>query len=163
MGFIYAAQRGLTLQGDFNLLKHLGITGCALGTVIQVGSLWVRPKELQTHLGRYAQRFVNCNEDEVYQFQQLGSATGMKHRGRYFVISTDHQRSLGTDGQLGVVCDPGLSVTTASRMWIIESADQDENEDSLDFVIYDFEPVKYPMAGDRPRGRSLLLHRRKRR
>ncbi|MDF2371370.1 MAG: hypothetical protein P1V21_11310 [Rhizobiaceae bacterium] len=144
MGFIYAAQRELTVQGDFNLLKHLGITGYALETAIQVGPLWVRPKELQKHLGRYAQRFVNCNEDEIYQFQHLGSATGIQHRGRYFVISTDHQRKLGTDGQLGIVCDPGQSVITPSRMWIIESADQDSREDSFDFVVYEFEPEKYP-------------------
>ncbi len=144
MEFISAAQRGHTLQADFNLLKHLGIAEYALETAIQVGSLWVRPKELQVHLGRYAQRFVNCNDDEVYQFQHIGSATGIKHRGRYFVISTDHQRKLGTVGQLGIVCDPGQSVITPSLMWTVETPGQDEREDNHDFVIFEFEPAKYP-------------------
>ncbi len=95
------------------------------------------------HLGRYAQRFVNCTDDEVYQFQHLGSATGVRYRGRYFVISTDHQRKLGKVGQLGVMCDSGQSVITPSLIRIVETADQDEREDNLDFVIYEFEPAKY--------------------
>ncbi len=133
-----------TLQGNINLLKHFGITGYALETAIQIGSLWVRPKELQMHLGRYAQRFVSCNDDEVYQFQHIGSASGIKYRGRYFVISTEHQRKLGSEGQVGIVCDPGQSVITPSIMWTVETTDQDEREDNLDFVIYEFEPSKYP-------------------
>ncbi|MCF3592888.1 hypothetical protein LZG00_02630 [Rhodobacteraceae bacterium LMO-12] len=132
------------MQGEFNLLKHLGITGYSLETAIQVGGLFVRHKELQKHLGRYAQRFVNCTDDKVYQFQHFGSATGVKYRGRYFVVSTDHQRKLGTVGQLGIVCDPGQSVITPSLMWTLETPEEIEREDNLDFAIYEFEPSKYP-------------------
>lgn len=131
------------MKREINLLKHLGITGYSLQTVIKVGALFVRPKELQKHLGRYVQRLVNCTDDSVYQFQHLGSATGVKYRGRYFVISTEHQRKLGTLGQLGIVCDPGDSVITPSRMWMIETPEEIERDDNLDFAIYEFEPSKY--------------------
>lgn len=132
------------MQGQFNLLKYLGITGYSLETAIQVGPLLVRSKELQKHLGRYAQRFVNCTNHNVYQFQHLGTATGLKYRGRYFVISTDHQRRLGITGQLGIVCDPGQSVITPSTMWTIETPEEIEREDNLDFCIYEFDPSRYP-------------------
>jgi hypothetical protein len=143
-GAFTAVRRGRFLQDELNLLKHFGITGYSLETAIQVGTLFIRPKELQKHLGRYALRFVNCTDDDVYQFQHFGSATGIKYRGRYFVISTDHQRKLGAVGQLGIVCDPGQSVITPSRMWTIETPQKIEREDNHDFVIYEFEPSNYP-------------------
>ena len=132
------------MQDDFNLLKRLGITGYSLETAIQVGKFFVRPKELQKHLSRYAQRFVNFTGEDVYQFQHFGSATGIKYRGRYFVISTEHQRKLGKVGQLGIVCDLGQSVITPSLMWIVETPEEIEREDNLDFVIYEFVPSNYP-------------------
>ncbi|MGZ9811241.1 hypothetical protein ACXN5S_12335 [Pseudoroseicyclus sp. H15] len=132
------------MPSEINLLKHLGITGYSLNSAIQVGNLFVRPKELQKHLGRYAQRFVNCTDDDVYQFQHLGTATGIRHQGRHFVISTEHQKKLGTKGQLGIVCEPGESVITPSRMWEVNSPDEIERDDNLDFVIYEFEPSQYP-------------------
>lgn len=135
--------KGHFLQGEINLLKLLGITGYSLETAIQVGPLFIRPKELQKHLGRYALRFVNCTDDDVYQFQHLGSATGIKFKGRCFAISTDHQRKLGEVGQLGIVCDPGQSVITPSSLWTIETPKEVEREDNHDFVIYEFEPSNY--------------------
>ncbi len=132
------------MQGHSNLLKYLGIIGITLETAIQVGPLFVRPKELQKHLGRYALRFVNCTGDDVYQFQHLGSASGIKYRGRYFAISSDHQRKLGETGQLGIVCDPGQSVITPSTMWTIDVSEENEREDNLDFTIYEFDPSQYP-------------------
>lgn len=132
------------MQSEINLLKHLGITDYTLETAIQVGALFVRPKELQKHLGRYVQRFVNCTDDNVYQFQHFGSATGIKYRGRYFVVSTEHQRKLGTVGNLGIVCDPGHSVITPSVMWVVETPEEIERDDNLDFAIYEFEPSMYP-------------------
>ncbi|MDF1668327.1 MAG: hypothetical protein P1U83_01830 [Roseovarius sp.] len=127
-----------------NLLQHFGITGYSVKSAIQVGSMFVRAKELQIHLGRYAQRFVNCTGDDVYQFQHLGTATGIKYRGRHFVISTDHQRRHGELGELGIVCDPGQSVITPSAMWTLNLPSEVEREDMHDFVVYEFEPEKYP-------------------
>lgn len=127
-----------------DLLKKLGVTGYTLETSIKVGSLWIRSSEIQRHLARYAQRFVNSTGDETYQFQHLGTAAGIKYRGRYFVVTTEHQRKLGTSGQLGIFCDPGQSVVTPSRNWIITPGDNQEREDNLDFSIYEFEPSKYP-------------------
>ncbi|WP_428515479.1 hypothetical protein [Roseovarius sp.] len=132
------------MQDRFNLLNVLGITGYTLETAIQVGPLFVTPKELQKHLGRYALRFVNCTDDNIYQFQHLGSASGIKYRGRYFAISTDHQRKLGQTGQLGIVCDPGQSVITPSTMWTVDVPEEIEREENLDFTIYEFDPSQYP-------------------
>lgn len=125
------------------ILMHLGITGYSLETSIRIGSLWVRPKEIQAHLGRYAQRFVSLNDDDVYQFQHLGSASAIKYRGRYFVISTDHQLKLGRIGQIGVLCGLGHVVITPNLMWTVETRFGDERDDNLDFAIYEFDPEDY--------------------
>lgn len=125
-------------------LQRLGITGYSLETAIQVGQMFVRGNELQNHLARYAQRFVNVTDDDVYQFQHLGTATGIRYRGRYFVISTEHQRKLGELGKLGIVCDPGQSVITPSKTWTLNLPEGSERDDNFDFAIYEFEPTAYP-------------------
>ena len=132
------------MDGNLDLLRCLGITGYTLESSIQVGPLLIRPSELQKHLGRYAQRFVNSTDDDVYQFQHLGSATGIKYRGRFFVVSTDHQRLLGDTGKLGIVCDPGQSVVTPGTMWTVNTPDEITREDDLDFCIYEFLPSDHP-------------------
>lgn len=131
------------MQNYSHLLKQLGIVGASLETSIRIGELYVRPNEIQKHLARYALRFVNCTDDEVYQFQHIGTAAGIKYRGRFFAISTEHQRVQGEVGKIGVVCDPGQSVVTPSRMWTIQCHDDLEREDDLDFTIFEFEPKKY--------------------
>ncbi len=125
-------------------IPYLGITGTSLATSIKVGDLFVRPKELQKHLGRYAQRFVSYRDDNVYEFQHIGTATGIRYRGRHFAISTDHQRRLGADGKLGIVCDPGQSMITPSFMRTLNFPNEADREDQHDFTVLEYEPEKYP-------------------
>lgn len=132
------------MKGDLEPLKHIGFLGYSLETAIRIGKLYVRPNEIQKHLGRYAQRLVHVTDNDLYQFQHLGSATGIKYRDRYFLISTEHQRKLGEIGKLGIFCDSGGSVIIPSRMWIQETPETAESEDNIDFAIYEYEPHKYP-------------------
>lgn len=132
------------LHAESNLLRKIGILGYSLETSIQVGPLFIRQTELQKHLGRYAQRLVNQSDDAVYQFQHLGSATGIKYRGRYFAIATDHQRKLGETGELGILCDPGSSVITPGAIWTVHTRAEIEREENLDFCIFEFDPTAYP-------------------
>ncbi len=131
-------------MSELDLLRLLGITGTSLATSIKVGDLFVRPKELQKHLGRYAQRFVSYRDDNVYEFQHIGTATGIRYRGRHFAISTDHQRRLGADGKLGIVCDPGQSMITPSFMRTLNFPNEADREDQHDFTVLEYEPEKYP-------------------
>lgn len=126
-----------------DLIRALGITGYSLATSTKVGDLWIRPRELQSHLSRYAQRFVSHTDDDVYQLQHLGSATCIRFRNRYFMISTEHQRKLGTDGRLGILSEAGNSVVTPHTMWFIESTQLGLNDDRLDFVVYEYRPEDY--------------------
>lgn len=132
------------MERENRLYRPLDITERSLESVIQVGNLFVRPKEIQRHLGRYAQRFVSYTGEDIYQFQHLGTATGIKYRGKYLTISTEHQRKLGAEGRLGIFASTGQSVITPSRIWQVEPRDHSGTEDNLDFAIYEFEPQNHP-------------------
>jgi|GEM_PF-2822734 len=123
-----------------NLLRELGISGYSLRSAIQVGPLFVSPNEIESHLGRYVHRLVSETDDETYQFQHLGSATGIKYRGKHFIISTNHQRVIGAEGKIGILLvDPSVAITPCT-MWTPEQA---EIEDGHDFTIFRFDPRNY--------------------
>lgn len=109
---------------------------------IRVNSLLVRPNDLQQRLGQMVHRFVSVNDDELYQFQHIGTATGLKYRGRYFVVATDHQRKLGTYAKWGIVDQSGTRVITASNVWFFTHVDETDVEENLDFCVFEFEPAK---------------------
>lgn len=132
------------MEQKINLLNHLGIMGYSAAISIKVGLLYIKPNNLQKHLGRYAHRFVSYTDDEIYEFQHLGTATGICYRNRLFLVSTNHQRKLGQDGKLGIVCDPGHSVITPSTMWTVNVPNELSREDNHDFCLFEFEPEKYP-------------------
>lgn len=122
-----------------DLLRNLGITGYSLTVSVKVNSLWVRPKALQSHLGRYAHRFVKYTGDEVYQFQHIGTATGIKYRGRYFVISTYHQHEVGEKEGLGIYVFPENCVVIPGKKWIFNGPLVEGRDDCYDFVIYEYQ------------------------
>lgn len=125
------------------LISRLGVMGYTLQTSTLINGLWIQPNEIQKHLSRYAQRFICDNECDKYQFAHLGTATGIKIDGRYITISTNHQRKLGTDGKLGIICDPGKSAVLPHRMWIIKSSSDIGIDDDFDWCAYEFEPEQY--------------------
>ena len=126
-----------------HLLKHLGIDGYFLKTAIKIGSFFVRPKDIQQHLSRYALRFVSLNDDSVYEAQHLGTAVGIKYRGRFFVVTTNHQRTLGTDGELGVLSGFEAKIVTPKTMWPIRLSEDQERDDRLDFILFELDPASY--------------------
>lgn len=125
------------------LLRNLGITGYSLTTSVKVNSLWVRPNDLPSHLGRYAHRFVKHTEDEVYQFQHIGTATGIKYRGRNFVISTYHQHEVGEKEGLGILSLPENCFVTPSAKWTLDVPLGEGRDDCHDFVIYEYQLPNY--------------------
>lgn len=109
---------------------------------IRVNSIYVRPNDLQKRLGQLVHRFVSVNDDDLYQFQHIGTATGLRYRGRYFIVATDHQRRLGTHAKWGIVDYSGTRVITASNAWLFTHIDETSVEENLDFCVLEFEPAK---------------------
>ena len=134
-----------SLNQEHNLLRFLGIAGYSLRTSVKVGCLFIRPKELQANLARFAQRFVSANDDDsVYQFRHLGTASGIKYRGRYFTLVSNHQRKMANEGNYGIFSETGRSVVTPGKNWVVHPKGNEDRDDSQDFTIFEFEPKLYP-------------------
>ena len=126
------------MDGDSFLLRRFGIIGAQSLTYVRIGNFFVHPNHIQRYLGSYAQRFVNCSYDPIFQFSFLGTATGIKFRERYFTIAKNHQRKLGEDGRLGIICRDGESAASPRNMWPMNFLDEINREDEYDFIIYEF-------------------------
>lgn len=125
------------------LASYYGIMGLRVNTSVKVGGIYILPNDVQNYFGNFAQRFVNFTHHEVFQFQFLGTATGIRYRGRYFTISTNHQKNLGDHGQLGILCHDGKSAAAPKAMWPITFLNEVVRPDEYDFVIYEYELEDY--------------------
>ena len=129
----------LFLNENF-LLKTLGIWGAKKELFVCVNDVYVSPKDIQSHLGRYSHCLVHDNQDETYQFQHLGTSVGIQYRSRFYLISSSHQFDLAETDCIGFIdrnnreavfpCAIGTPNTTIAK----------SGSDHSDFFIYEYKP-----------------------
>ena len=117
-----------------------------------VNGLIVPGRSIESYLARYSLNLIVNNPDEIFKVLLVGSATPVLHRGRYILLTTQHQLNGVDPRQIAMLTDSGSHIITSGGLRLYSTR---SDTDAYDIVAFDFtEP-----CNDRPelRRRFFLL------
>ena len=128
------------------LLKTLGIWGVKKELFVCINGVYVSPKDIQSHLGRYSHCLVHDNQDETYQFQHLGTSVGIQYRSRFYLISSSHQFKLAGSDRIGFIDRNNSEAVFPCAIGTLNTTIAKSDSDNSDFIIYEYRPSDYSLT-----------------
>ena len=141
------------------VIRDDALSGTVLGRFASLGvnlnGLIVPARDIETTVARHAfNLFINTGLDD-FKVQLMGSATAVRYRGRFILLTTQHQLKGVDESQVSMMTDDGsLLITSGGR----RGYDPSSETDAFDIVAFDFtEPCQ---AHPELKPRFFDLHRR---
>lgn len=120
------------------------LMGQSVHASIKVHGIYIPSRELQKRLHEFTQHLVNYTHDEKYQFQFIGSATGLALEGRRVLVATQHQMKGCRPDDIGILRLTKMSYLSSAGVLAIKSRGTSYSNDANDLCAFDYTPA----AGD---------------
>ncbi len=124
------------LIGEHTTLDTL--LGRKVMTSIEVEGVHIPANSLRSRLHSYGQPLVRFLRNSDFQFQLIGSATGLAYRGRNLLVSTAHQLTGIPENEVGVInVDRNSYISSAGFTGYTSTKGQNDG-DGRDLAVFEF-------------------------
>jgi hypothetical protein len=105
------------------------------GLGVNVNGLIVPGRSIEGVLARHAQNLFVHTGDETFKVRLVGSATAVRYRGRYILLTTQHQLRDLDESQVSMMTDSGSHLITSSGR---RGYNPSTETDAYDILEFDF-------------------------
>ena len=130
-------------MSDLNfLLKQHTELGTLMGklarTSVEVHQVLVPANALQSRLHKFGQNLVRYTNDNDYEIQLIGSATGLVYRDVSFLLCTAHQVKDIPEEDIGVILQAESRYISSAGFLRFRDTDVPRQSDAEDLCAFDF-------------------------
>lgn len=114
------------------------LLGRKVMTSVEVEGIHIPANSLRSRLHSYGQPLVRFMRNSDFQFQLIGSATGLAYRGRNLIVSTAHQLEDIPESDVGVIdIDRNTYISSAGFTGYM-STERHNEDDGRDLAVFEF-------------------------
>jgi hypothetical protein len=119
------------------------IAGWVKASAVRVGELWLPSKQVEPSLARFTQQLFCLTHHDEYPYAFLGSATGVRFKGRFFLVWCQHQTKGYQPDDVTIPIESGKTLISGSQFLFVRPDDSNKEEDYVDLCAMEFIPEKY--------------------
>jgi hypothetical protein len=136
------ARTRTSCETDMAVVKNL--LGLTNALSVQIGTIWRDSMTLENALHKFCKHIFVLTGDEQFPYNFRGSGAAVKIAGRHFLFCCRHQIGDCRPDQIAIRLSHENRIMSASTMRWPAIVRGDEDDDSVDFVVFEFFLENYP-------------------